>query len=57
MAIPLLNSSTGHYYQFVPADEAYLARTEYVTNQFSLAQTASSESSYRAFTLFNSFIF
>ena len=47
MAIPLLNSSTGHYYQFVPADEAYPARTEYVTNQFSFAQTASSESSYR----------
>ena len=47
MAIPLLNSSTGHYYQFVPADEAYPARTEYVTNQFSFAQTATSESSYR----------
>ena len=34
---PTFNPSTGHYYQFVPANIAYPNRVDFLTNQFNLA--------------------
>ena len=44
---PTFNPSTGHYYQFVPANIAYPNRVEFQTNQFNLADESAAKSSYR----------